>query len=242
MGWQLAEEVAAARPERPGLEWWTLMDIAQDARDETRRGMPGHAYLMARAKCSRATLYRRIKVLTDAGYIRVARKSAPDRRAIYEIAILHGIPELGLITNETRSGLADDETRCGYEDDEFSTAGLTEAEMRSGLTIAETRTEEVIHNGSQNDEQRVSKSGERVSLLLTPTPSVTPSVLTRHTPKHLLTSPSVEGSGGGEVNGGISFTSDRDDLEAERRRQADLLTAWEQDQPAAAVGQNGARP
>lgn len=113
MGWQLAEEVAAARPERPGPEWWTLMDIAQDARDETRRGMPGHDYLMARAKCSRATLYRRIKALIDAGYIRVARKSAPDRRAVYEVAILHSIPELGLAIGETCLGLADAETRCG---------------------------------------------------------------------------------------------------------------------------------
>lgn len=103
MGWRLAEEIAWARPERPGPEWWTLMDIAQDARDDTRQGMPGHEYLMARGKCSKRTLYRRLKTLTDAGLLTVARRSAPGVRAIYEIEVIHRLPETGATNADTRS-------------------------------------------------------------------------------------------------------------------------------------------
>jgi len=102
MGWRLAEEVAWARPERPGPEWWTLMDIAQDARDETRQGMPGEDYLMARGKFSRATLHRRIKALTDAGLLTIAQKAAPGRKAIYEIPVIHQLPRTCLNGSETR--------------------------------------------------------------------------------------------------------------------------------------------
>jgi hypothetical protein len=93
VGWRLAEEISWARPERPGPEWWTLLDIAQDAKDETRQGWPGHEYLMARAKCSRATMYRRLKALTDAGLVKVVRQSAPGVRAVYEIPVIHTEPE-----------------------------------------------------------------------------------------------------------------------------------------------------
>ena len=109
MGWQLAEEVAWARPEKPGPEWWTLMDIAQDARDETRQGIPGYDYLAARGKCSRATVYRRLKALTGADLITVAKKAAPGRRAVYEItekvaAAAAAHQAAGLSDSETRSG------------------------------------------------------------------------------------------------------------------------------------------
>jgi hypothetical protein len=238
MGWQLAEEVAAARPERPGPEWWTLMDIALDARYETRRGMPGHEHLMARGKCSRATLYRRIKALTDSGLIRVVRKSAPGQRAIYEIAILHNFSPTGLAVAETRSGLTQGETCSEFEDDRTD---LTEAETRSHLTIVETRPEEVIHNGSQNEGQRVSKIDERVSPIVIPTPSDTPSVLSRQPPNHLLTSPEVESSNDGAVNGGISFTSSRTDVAAEVDRQSNALAEFiRQQEAAAAASRNGA--
>lgn len=98
MGWRLAEEVAHARPARPGLEWWTLLDIAQDANDDTRQGWPGEDYLLERAGCSRATLYRRLKKLEDDGLLIVAerptrgRAGRPGRRAVYEIAVLHELP------------------------------------------------------------------------------------------------------------------------------------------------------
>lgn len=111
VGWRLAEEIAWARPERPGPEWWTLLDIAQDARDETRRGMPGHAYLMARAKCSRATLYRRLKALTEAKLITVVRRSAPGVRAVYEVEVIHKLPDTGLTVAETRPAVNGSQTR-----------------------------------------------------------------------------------------------------------------------------------
>lgn len=85
MGWRLAEEVARGRPERPGPEWWTLLDLAQDANDGTRRGFPGVDYLLERAKCSKRTLYRRLRALQDAELIIVVSKSAPGKRTVYEI-------------------------------------------------------------------------------------------------------------------------------------------------------------
>lgn len=102
MGWKLAGEVADARPEKPGPEWWTLMDIALDANDVTRRGMPGEEFLMQRAKCSRATFYRRMKLLADAGVVRVVRRAAPGVGAIYEIPPIPQLSTTGLTNAETR--------------------------------------------------------------------------------------------------------------------------------------------
>jgi DNA-binding MarR family transcriptional regulator len=123
MGWQLAEEVAWARPEKPGREWWTLMDIAQDARDETRQGIPGYDYLAARGKCSRATVYRRLRALTGADLITVARKAAPGRRAVYEIT-----EKVAAAAAEHQAAcLSDSETRLGP-------SGLNASETRSGVS------------------------------------------------------------------------------------------------------------
>ena len=172
MGWKLAEEIAWARPERPGPEWWTLLDIAQDARDESRQGIPGHEYLMSRGKCSRATIYRRLKALTDAGLIKVIKRPAPGFRAVYEVAIMHGT---GLTIAETRSPVDNPGT------------GLT-----TGLTGAETCSE---INGSQDEAQRVSLSGQRVSQELTPHPSLTPVTTHPSTPNSPVVTGPVEGSG-----------------------------------------------
>jgi hypothetical protein len=144
VGWRLAEEIAWARPERPGPEWWTLLDIAQDARDDTRQSMPGHDYLMGRGKCSRATLYRRLKALADGGLLKVIRRSAPGSRAIYEVLVIH---ETGLTIAETRNPVD-------------NPPGETVDNPPSGLTNAETRP---AGNGSQNESERVSKTAERVS-------------------------------------------------------------------------------
>lgn len=86
------------------------MDIAQDARNGLRQSMPGHDYLMARAKCSRATLNRRIKALIDAKLLMVVRRSAPGVRAVYEIPPLSATR---LSVSETRSCLNGSETRSG---------------------------------------------------------------------------------------------------------------------------------
>lgn len=79
MGYGLAEEVAASRPVRPGPEWWTLLDLAQSARDDTRVAWPGEEYLLERAGCSRATLYRRIAVLEEQKLIAVTRTGRAHR-------------------------------------------------------------------------------------------------------------------------------------------------------------------
>ena len=134
MGWKLAEEVAWARPERPGPEWWTLMDIAQDARNETRQSFCGTEYLMARGKCSRATLYRRLKKLTDDKLIKVVQHSAPGRRAVYEVS---DDLTTGLTIAETRSGLTNAETctdlyRSHFREEQVSKTGVT------GLSVSET--------------------------------------------------------------------------------------------------------
>jgi hypothetical protein len=89
MGWALAEEVAANRPVRPGPEWWTLLDLAQSARAETRRAWPGEDYLMRRANCSRATLYRRLDALESAGLIKIIR-TGRGQRTRYEILPIPG--------------------------------------------------------------------------------------------------------------------------------------------------------
>lgn len=75
------------------------MDIAIDANDDSRRAMPGEAYLMLRARCSKATFYRRMEALVNAGLLKVVRRAAPGTRAVYEI-----LPLLtGLSVSETRS-------------------------------------------------------------------------------------------------------------------------------------------
>lgn len=89
MGYGLAEEVAAARPVRPGPEWWTLLDLAQSASDETRRAWPGEDYLLERAGCSRATLYRRLAELEKAGLLKVI-KTGRNHRTEYEVPPMPG--------------------------------------------------------------------------------------------------------------------------------------------------------
>jgi len=103
VGWKLAQEVAAARPAKSGPEWWTLMDIALDARDDNRQGMPGEQFLMERAQCSKATFYRRMDALASAGLVKVVRRSAPGTRAIYEVLPLVRLSTTGLTNAETRS-------------------------------------------------------------------------------------------------------------------------------------------
>jgi hypothetical protein len=95
VGWRLAEEVAWARPANSGPEWWTLMDIAQNARDETRQAIPGMDYLTARGKCSRRTVLRRLEALRNAGVLTIAQRPAPGARAVYEIPILFPLSTTG---------------------------------------------------------------------------------------------------------------------------------------------------
>ena len=136
MGWRLAEEIAWARPNRAGPEWWTLMDIAQDARDETRRAAPGIDYLMGRAKCSRATLFRRLQALENAELLIVSGRAAPGKRTVYEIPLIHKLPDTGLSVSETRSGLSVSETRTSERVSKLASTGLKIE--RTGLSVSET--------------------------------------------------------------------------------------------------------
>ena len=132
MGWRLAEEICWARPDRPGPEWWTLLDIGQDARDSTRQSMCGHEYLMARGKCSRATIYRRLKRLSEDRLITVITHSAPGRRAVYEVS-----DELttGLTIAATCTGLSGSETRTGEQVSETASTGLKNGS--TGLSVSD---------------------------------------------------------------------------------------------------------
>jgi hypothetical protein len=113
MGWRLAEEVAWARPERPGPEWWTLLDLAQDANDDTRQGFPGHEYLAARGKCSRRTIDRHVMKLITADLLKVKMKAAPGRRVVYEILVLHGGPVDNPATCDSVNGTRQRATETG---------------------------------------------------------------------------------------------------------------------------------
>lgn len=165
MGWRLAEEVAWARPDRAGPEWWTLLDLAQSGRDETRRSMPGREYLLIRGRCSRATLYRRLQMLAKAGLIVVAVQPAPGRRAVYEIT--------AMVTRMAAE-------RQALMPDTSSQTGLTDTETRTGLTGAETRTSDRVSDPAR----QVSDPGPTglsvsESPLVSTLPSAHPSSLSR---------------------------------------------------------------
>jgi hypothetical protein len=227
MGWRLAEEVAWARPEQPGPEWWTLLDIAQDANDDTRQGWPGHEYLMARTKRSRSTVDRRLKALADAGLIKVAQKAAPGRRVIYEIPILPAGP-----VDNLPAGPVDNPATC-----------VTNADARSG-------GQRVSDGG-----QRVSKTSQRVSTdpsaaasgnvttlqviasgSVTHPPSIHPSLPPSEI--NVLTSPvQLEGARARLGQDPFSDNGDRpsprtaEETAAEYQRQADALGEWMRQHP-----------
>lgn len=79
------------------------MDIAIDANDDTRQGMPGEDFLMARAGCSKATFWRRMEALRNANLLKVVRRAAPGVRAVYEVMPLFPATATGLSVSETRS-------------------------------------------------------------------------------------------------------------------------------------------
>jgi hypothetical protein len=146
VGWKLAEEVAWARPERPGPEWWTLIDIAQDARDTTRQGMPGMDYLMARGKCGKRTIMRRLESLREQKIITVVRKAAPGVKAVYEIAVIHRLPETGDSVRDTRTGDSVRDTRsegngCQSEPQRVSEIAPTGDSVRDTPPVSTTRQE-----------------------------------------------------------------------------------------------------
>lgn len=92
MGTLLAEEITANRPPSPPPEWWLLLDLAWDADDRTRLTACGFGYMEQRTHAPRATIYRWLKKLHDAGLITTVshsrsggRGGAKGQRAVYEI-------------------------------------------------------------------------------------------------------------------------------------------------------------
>ena len=181
MGWKLAEEVAWARPDRPGPEWWTLMDLAQDARDSTRQTMCGVEYLMSRSKCSKRTVYRRLDALRENKLIEVVRHAAPGQRAIYEISDALFTLRSGDSVSDTRSGDSVSDTRSG---DSVS-------DTRSAMSLAERVSE------SNGTGVRIGETGDSVN----GTHAVTaPSYNPVNTPAAVVP-PSVEVPEPAELNG-----------------------------------------
>lgn len=161
MGWRLAEEVAWARPERPGAEWWTLLDIAQDANDDTRRGWPGRDYLSARAKKSPRTIDRYVDKLIADGFLVCVKRAAPGRRPVYELALLFGISTTCDTKGVARSCDTNDDARtCDTE----------------GVARTPTQEPGVIHNVRQNGAQRATKNDQRATPTVSHPPSIPPSL------------------------------------------------------------------
>lgn len=215
MGWRLAEEVAWGRPERPGPEWWTLLDLAQSGSDDTRQAWPGREYLMVRGRCSRATLYRRLRALAGAGLITVAVPSARGRRAVYEIST--AVAEMAA-AHQVSLALRPD----------------------TGLTDAETRPPPEAAQRVSSEAQRVSSEAP-TGLSSGESPPVSTPVSTPVRDHVVLTSPvPVEHArarpGQPPDISGNGHRSPRtaEETAAEARRQADALTDWIRQHPETA--------
>lgn len=87
MGYHLVGEVLDTCPDLSYRQFRVLIALALDARDDTRRAMPGIDTITLRAGCrSQRTALRALAVLRDRGLIKtVTRAAPPHRRAVYEI-------------------------------------------------------------------------------------------------------------------------------------------------------------
>lgn len=227
MGWRLAEEVACARPENPGPEWWTLIDIAMGANDETRRGWPGREYLMARAKKSPRTIDRYVAALVRDGHLVCVKPAGRGARPVYEIPVLLAMPP-SCATNDGARTAVDDPASCATND------GARSADDRAPLTMAHdpaTGTAFV----RQNDPHRAPLTMARL-------PSNLPSVNGAD-----AVGGAVEGGQPGSANGHSATAAGmephpppgppalrRKDEEKERQRQLSALAQWERQNASAA--------
>ena len=102
MSIQLVVEVLEKRPATLGdKETVMLLAIAENARDNTRIGMPGHDVLALRGQCTERTVRRRIEALIKAGMIQEVVKAAPGRRAHYKILPMPEAPVDNSVTADT---------------------------------------------------------------------------------------------------------------------------------------------
>ena len=122
MGCALMAELVANRPPSPGPEWWLLLDLAADADDLTRRTMPGYDYMTGRHHAPRATVYRWMKKLHDAGLVVTVEKSAgassgkKGKRAVYEIQVSPAIAARIAAHLARESGLTGGDPTVSAED------------------------------------------------------------------------------------------------------------------------------
>jgi len=92
VGYRLLREALVNRPPKIGPEWPLLLDLADDADDNTRQTACGLDYMMERTQAPRSTVFRWLKKLASDGHIRVAqhsrsagRSGGKGERAVYEI-------------------------------------------------------------------------------------------------------------------------------------------------------------
>lgn len=86
MGWRLAQEVLDHCPDIKYRQFRVLMSFAFDARDETRQGMPGMEKLTLQANCKMRQTLQAMADLRNLGIIKTVTRSAPGRRAVYELS------------------------------------------------------------------------------------------------------------------------------------------------------------
>jgi hypothetical protein len=85
MGWRLARAVLDHCPDVTYREFRLLVALAFDARESTRRAMPGHEHLALLCNCGIRSVGRAMTGLTGRGLVKVVSAPAPGRRAVYEI-------------------------------------------------------------------------------------------------------------------------------------------------------------
>jgi hypothetical protein len=90
MGYQLAGEVLDRCPDLPYRQFRVLVALALDARDSTRQAMPGMDTITLRANCGARAARKALAALRDRNLLKVVSRSAPGRRAVYEILPMPG--------------------------------------------------------------------------------------------------------------------------------------------------------
>jgi hypothetical protein len=86
MGYHLVAEVLDHCPDLPYRQFRVLVALALDARDSTRRAMPGMEQITLQASCrSMRTAEHAVAMLRRRGLIKTVSPAAPGKRAVYEI-------------------------------------------------------------------------------------------------------------------------------------------------------------
>lgn len=84
-GPRVCEEILDHCPDLKYREFRALIALAVDARDETRKAMPGAETMERRTRCRKRATLTALASLREKGVIKAVSGSAPGRRAVYEI-------------------------------------------------------------------------------------------------------------------------------------------------------------